>query len=323
MELEKVSIIVPIYGVEKYLSRCVDSLLAQTYSELEILLVDDGSPDKCGEICDDYARKDERITVIHKGNGGLSDARNVGIAKSNGEWLIFVDSDDCVSPLFVEKLYNAAKETSCDIAQCNYVRFSDEIPCVEPEECMQTVVSSLDVLKNIDRAENMAACNKIYRADLFKNIRFPKGRIHEDVATTYKLFAATDNVCFIEAELYYYYRNPNSITTSKMKNNKLDLVDAYIEQVEFFSKKEEYRSLYITASNNLVATFGTFASYEKSKYADYDEFNKRLVERYKEIRPILTKLPLRTDLKISVALCKNSLFFMKLISKIKLIVLRR
>ncbi len=313
---ELVSVIIPIFNVEKYLSRCVDSVLAQTHQNLEIILVDDGSQDDCPTLCDEYAFKDERIKVIHKENGGLSDARNAGIDIAKGEWLTFVDSDDAISPIFIERLLGCVTEKGLKLAQCGYTRFELELPN-EVNVLKTSLVNSKEIIENIDTATNTAAWNKIYHRSLFNSVKFPFGKIHEDVATTYKLFYQCESVGLLDGGLYYYFHNPDSITTSKIKLNKLDLIDAYKEQTEFFKDKLGYENIYADACNRLVTLFGTLISYKEENYQNYSEFYEAITKKYIELRPYMLTLPIRKDLKFFLKTNISSLWKMKAIYKIK------
>lgn len=174
---ELISVIIPIYNVEKYLKKCIDSIINQTYKNLEIILVDDGSPDNCGKICDEYAKKDQRIRVIHKKNGGLSDARNAGIDIAKGKYIAFVDSDDYVEKEYIEIMYKELKKNNVKIVQCGINKISDN------EEIIDNYGYLKDELINSQRImeekytkypiSNVVAWNKLYDIDLFKNIRYP------------------------------------------------------------------------------------------------------------------------------------------------------
>ena len=239
---ELISIIVPVYKVEAYLSRCVDSIVAQTYKNLDIILVDDGSPDNSGKICDEYAEKDNRITVIHQANGGLSDARNAGIAVAKGSYLTFLDSDDWVPPEYIDYLYDLLKETGSAISLCNFLKTTtEELPVViEPE--MVTVMKNDAILaKYIDLGDDfhpqlVMACGKLFEASLFETIRFPVGRLHEDEFTTYKLFHFAPQTVLSKKPLYYYWQREDSIMgeTGFRLQNKLDYMDALAERAAFF-----------------------------------------------------------------------------------------
>ena len=185
-----ITVIIPVFRVEAYLRRCVDSVLAQTYENMEIILVDDGSDDSCPAICDEYAGQDSRVSVIHQKNAGLSGARNAGIEQAKGEYLSFVDSDDYLSPEFLERLYAACVETGSDISVCRweYVK-GGAIP--EKGKGETHIFTGREMLANLyipDGAYFVVAWNKLYKRELFDTIRYPLGRIHEDEATTYRIY---------------------------------------------------------------------------------------------------------------------------------------
>ena len=179
-----VSVIVPVYKVEPYLRRCVDSILNQSFQDFELILVDDGSPDSCGAICDEYAARDSRIHVIHQENKGLSGARNTGIDHANGEYLAFVDSDDKWSPYFLESLYKALKEHDADISQCRWeYMHGDEIKEAYNPNAKCECFTGREMLSNLyiqTGAYYVVAWNKLYKKELFEEIRYQEGRIHED-----------------------------------------------------------------------------------------------------------------------------------------------
>ena len=213
-----ISVIVPIYKVEDLLSRCVDALLTQTYENLEIILVDDGSPDRCGEICEDYARKDSRVVVIHKENGGLSSARNAGIDIARGEYLGFVDSDDWVAPETYEWLLGMALEENVKLVcagRWDYSSWTGEKTlglCPQKRE----VISGEELAKRIFTWDNVdsAAWDKLYHRSLFREIRYPHGKINEDLPTTYRIALDAGRVGMLDKPVYYYYHRDGSITTA-------------------------------------------------------------------------------------------------------------
>lgn len=296
-----VSVIVPVYNVEKYLARAIESIQSQTYQNVEIILVDDGSKDESGAICETYAKNDPRIKVIHKENGGLSSARNAGIDVAKGNYVVFVDSDDCIRDEMLEKMLETAKDENCDIVQCEFCRFTTVIPA-EKISGRKKCISGVEALQFIDTPVYMAAWNKLYKRELFHHIRFPEGKIHEDVGCTYRLFYESEKVAVLEDDLYCYYINNDSITTGKIKLNKLDLLDAYIGQVLFFEEKK-LTGLMQNANNNLAACFGTLLSYERKKYMDYKAFYNEMEECYRSIRKeVLLAHPLRIDLKLVTVL---------------------
>lgn len=224
-----VSVIVPVYNVEAYLSRCIDSLLAQTYPNLEIILVDDGSPDGSGTICDSYAEAHSCIKVIHKENGGLSDARNVGIAAAKGEYIGFVDSDDFVSPEMFRRLLEAALSQDAPVAACGRYT-TDEAGTVTgeaftlPEEKLFSLPEAVEEILTGGPLD-VAAWDKLYRKDIFDGISFPVGEINEDAAIIFKVLARAERIAHIGAPMYYYRERGGSITKSGYKPNKLQALE--------------------------------------------------------------------------------------------------
>lgn len=201
-----ISVVVPVYKVEKYIHQCINSILNQTYKNLELILIDDGSPDTCGEICDDYSRKDTRVRVIHKKNGGLSDARNAGIDIAKGEYITFIDSDDYVHQDYLKVMHDLAEGQHASIVQVNFTNQADDlgqdvsagISRFTPEKALRDMLRMKEV--------QVIACAKLYRTDLFKEIRYPYGRLNEDNLTTYKLILACRGMVVVSKKKLYYYR---------------------------------------------------------------------------------------------------------------------
>lgn len=215
-----ITVIVPVYKVEPYLRRCIESIISQTYANLEIILVDDGSPDSCGGICDDYAEIDQRITVIHKKNGGLSDARNAGLEQAKGKYIAFVDSDDFVSPQYIGRLYEALVENNADIAVCAEA-FVEEgpdgsvLPMKRPLRDVEgsVTMTARDALSCMLRQDifDASAWAKLYRSDLFSDVRFPVGYAYEDVGTIHRLMLKSHRVTYLGEHLYFYLQRKGSI----------------------------------------------------------------------------------------------------------------
>ncbi len=225
LNTSKISVIVPVYKVEPYLRRCVDSILAQTYTNLEIILVDDGSPDNCPAICDEYAGKYSRIRVIHRENGGLSDARNAGLDICTGEYIAFVDSDDWIEPDMYEKLLDNMEQFGTEMAVGGV---SDDVE--ENGNYRSVKVSDYGkkafVENNVDSMKryflgSWAAWDKLYKASLFDSIRYPVGEINEDEAIVLLLLEKCRTVCYTNAVCYHYIRRPDSITTVEFNSKKL------------------------------------------------------------------------------------------------------
>lgn len=239
MDIPLISIIVPVYKVEKYLCRCIDSLISQDYPNLEIILVDDGSPDRCGVICDEYKERDNRIKVIHQPNGGLSAARNSGIDISSGKYLMFVDSDDWTDVNFCSYAYNKLFDTDSDIVVFGYQDEYDDYSVkhfVEKEE--RLFIS--DALVELHGGKIMSfAWNKIYKASLFNEIRYPIGRLYEDIGTTYLLFDKANSVYLANGITYHYQQRKDSIVGRSYSAK--DAIDWFEQDMDRFSFiKEKY-----------------------------------------------------------------------------------
>lgn len=242
------SVIVPIFRVEKYLDKCVQSILAQTYKDLEIILVDDGSDDGCPAMCDAYAKTDSRIRVVHKENGGLSDARNAGLEIATGEYIAFADSDDYVHPQMYEAMVSVMeKEKDVDMVVCPFQKVdedeNDANEKVSLSEKKYRVLKHEEVITQMFK-ENyemyIVAWDKVFRKTMWENLRFPVGRIHEDQFTTYKPLYESRKVGLMEEKLYYYRIRNNSIMGNYKAKASLDDIDALREKMEYFSTKEEW-----------------------------------------------------------------------------------
>lgn len=235
-----ISVIVPVYNTEKYLHRCIDSILAQTYPDFELILIDDGSPDSCGAICDGCAKKDDRITVLHKENGGLSSARNAGLdwafKHSDSDWITFIDSDDWVHPKYLEALYKAVIENCCSISVCSFTKTDDDgfIPAIDTIN--NEFISSEDFYCNYN-TNSVVAWGKIYAKDFFKDIRYPLGVIHEDEFVTYKLMFQCHFIAFVPSPLYCVCKNESSITRSAWTPARLSALQGKQEQLRYMKEK--------------------------------------------------------------------------------------
>ncbi|MEQ8154210.1 MAG: glycosyltransferase family 2 protein [Clostridiaceae bacterium] len=234
-----ISVIIPIYNVEPYLRRCINSVLNQTYNNLEIILVDDGSPDNCGIICDEYAKNHDRIKVIHKRNGGLSDARNAGLNIASGKYIGFIDSDDWVSNIYLQKLYDLISNHNSDISVCNFVKAYDEKDLLSNNHCIELYeynnIEALNQYFNKYYIQMVVSWGKLYKTALFKDIGFPVGRIHEDEFTTHKLLYKANKVVFTTESLYYYWQRQDSITGVGFNlKGRLHRLEALKERCEFY-----------------------------------------------------------------------------------------
>lgn len=242
MKNSLISVIIPVYKVEKYLNKCINSVINQTYSNLEIILVDDGSPDNCGNICDNYAKKDKRIKVIHKQNGGLSSARNAGLEIATGSLISFIDSDDYVDIKMLEELKNNMEKYNSDISVCNFYKkykFIKKIKTKVNKEYVFQNKEKYTEAKDGNRCINPCAWNKLYKKEIFNNIRYPEGKIFEDSYVIYDIADTVDKISYTPKALYFYRARKSSITKSKKKNN-YDQVDALSKNIDFLTKKKYF-----------------------------------------------------------------------------------
>lgn len=238
--LPLISVIIPVYKVEAYLHACVESVRAQTYPNTEVILVDDGSPDRCPEICDQYASQDSRIRVIHKENEGLSSARNAGIEAARGNFIAFLDSDDLWSPLFLERLYQAIVQADADFAVCLFRRFDDESTLCTPAPSDVLSLTQQDAFECLFNARNetmVVAPNKLYRAQLFRSIRYPLGQLHEDEAVIHQIIGEAKKTAWLEEAHYFYRQTPGSITTAGFSLKRLDETLAKESRIAYFEAK--------------------------------------------------------------------------------------
>lgn len=241
---DMISVIVPVYKVEDYLERCITSIVNQTYKNLEIILIDDGSPDHCGEICDEWSRKDDRIKVIHKENGGLSDARNAGMKIATGEYIAFVDSDDWIDEKLLEVLLDALIDNYAQISACGIVKAYDDYFEDDKRNYSQKIYTSQEALNTLIHGNGFyaVAWNKLYKAELLQNIQFPVGKLHEDEFFTYKVIARASRLVLC-TEVKYYYRQRTGSIMSGWSEKRLDALQAYKERNMFI--KNNYPSLYV------------------------------------------------------------------------------
>ena len=277
MNEELISIIIPVYNVEKYIRYCLESVINQTYKNLEIIIVDDGSKDSSGQIADEYALKDSRIKVIHKENGGLSDARNFGIKKAQGDYLIFIDSDDYVDVTMIEKLYNYAIKNELDIVTCNC------LVVYENNDKKVAISSNLDY--SDDDVKNFllskpAAWNKIFKKELFNNNQFKKGIYYEDLELIPRLVNNTKKIGFINDALYYYLQREGSIMHQKEFNQKLLDIFKVLETIKESIEKDYPEEIeYIHITHLLRTATLRFLDY-KDGYKYLDKINKIMKDNF-------------------------------------------
>lgn len=256
--METISVIIPIYGVERYLDRCVKSVVNQTFQNLEIILVDDGSIDSCPLICDEWAQKDSRIKVIHKRNGGLSDARNSGLAICTGDYVGFVDSDDYINPKMYEVLYNIICQNHADIAECQFKKTLKEN---ENETLSEVDLADCDIFSNYDAILELindgkmkqVVWNKLYKRKVLQDVAFPFGKTNEDEFWTYKVFYNCKSLVSINTPLYYYFQRNCSIIGAPFSLRRLDAIEALEERTAFLKNIQE--KLYETSTADLANSY--------------------------------------------------------------------
>lgn len=241
MHAPLVSIIIPVYNVEPYIRRCVYSVINQTYNNLEIILVNDGSNDNSPQICDELAKIDKRIIVIHKKNGGLSDARNAGLDICRGEFISFIDSDDWVNENFIKTLLSQALKLNADIIIGENIRTDGIIPVFTqaPQTKLYSAKEALLHLFSQNHVAFVISCGKLYKRNLFSSLRFPIGKYHEDEFTTYILFYKSKKIVYTTEILYYYYQRAGSIVSTRHPWDVLE----YLEQRYLFFKEKQERDL--------------------------------------------------------------------------------
>ena len=288
MEKDLISIIIPVYNVEKYLKECVDSVRKQTYKNLEIILIDDGSKDNSGKLCDELAKEDNRIKVIHKENGGLSDARNVGIENATGEYIQFIDSDDFVEKDMIEILHNDICQEKADVSMCSLYLYKDGEKTTDASYKREIFNKEL-VLKEIllDERVRSYAWNKMFKKSLFESIRFPKGKVFEDIYTMSPIFQKANKIVFNDIPLYYYRQREGSILHNQTNELRLE----YIKAAMFVNKDIEknfpnlkdfcaYNIAHITIKTyNDIGFFGMFDLMEEEMVINLYEETKKIFDR--------------------------------------------
>jgi len=238
MKNKLITIIVPVYNVADYLERCLKSIIKQSYKNLEIILVDDGSTDCSGLICDEYARKDKRIKVIHKKNGGLSDARNAGLDMATGEYIMFIDSDDYIALDMTKFLYSSLVKNKADISTCLYQCFQNQDDVLDFHDNIEYVCSNTKALEKMLYQKNCttSAWGKLYKTSLFDNIRYPQNKICEDLDTTYLLFSKATVVVINTIKKYFYFQRSSSIINSKFNFKRMDALEFAKKQTDYIIK---------------------------------------------------------------------------------------
>ncbi len=284
--MPKVSIIVPVYNVEKYLDRCIESILAQTFTDFEVILINDGSPDNCPAMCDEWAKKDSRIRVIHQSNQGQAAARNYALDIAKGDYISFIDSDDYVHPKFLEILYNNLISSNADVSVCSYKRTNksndfDNVNNNSIKYCGIDFVKK-GLIGDIPCGVWLL-CDKLFKKECFDNVRLPVGRINEDNATVYKILYEANTVVATDAILYYYFENTNSTVHQKFSKKHLDWLLVPQEMIEYFTAKNDQilvdkcNKMYLTSLEDM---YKKVRLHLNDKELEKD-LRKRLITQYK------------------------------------------
>ena len=286
-----ISVIVPVYNVEKYIGRCVKSILEQSYRRLEILLVDDGSTDQSGSLCDEWERKDERIRVFHKENGGLSDARNEGIRNAKGEYLCFIDSDDYVEPQMIQVLYENLIASNADMSVCEFEKQQEGKEAAFPydgnhrikEYEGEEVLALLYSKEFLNRSTIVVAWNKLYRRELFDGIWYPVGRLHEDEYVIHRLLYKAGKLVYTSQSFYHYMQREQSIMSSFSEKKIWDMLAAYEERISFLLQIEKREYAKLECKEWLYKAKKSYKLCEQKKPEIYKKIQKSIKARSRRL----------------------------------------
>ncbi|MBR2403924.1 MAG: glycosyltransferase [Lachnospiraceae bacterium] len=313
MERDLISVVVPIYNVEMYIRKSVESILNQTYQNLEIILVDDGATDSCPFICDEYAAKDSRVKVIHKKNGGLSDARNVGVEVATGSFIGFVDSDDFLKPDMYEKMHQRLIDTGADIVVCNYECVKVDGTPIEERNLHMSVTDEVltphEAIRHLCGAHYeywVTAWNRLYKAEVAKTIVFPKGKIHEDEYTAHMFYDSAEKIAGISEPLYQYVIRENSIMTRKYSVRNLAYVEALDGRIRYCTANKMYElalpflrwmgkylmQVYPQLDMNEVVTKNAYENCEILFWENYELLkSEKIIDSKTRLMAILMRMP--------------------------------
>lgn len=316
-----ISVVIPVYKVEAYISECIDSVLEQTYHNLEIILVNDGSPDSCPQICDEYAKQDSRIKVIHKENGGLSDARNAGLEIATGKWVSFIDSDDWIEPEFISTLLDTAKSNDADISVCAYTKVyeggsSVKISADEDLKVMSSTQAMQDLF-TYKKYGGVMTWNKLYKTKIFidNKIKFPVGKIHEDNFTTYKTYYYANKIAYIDTPLVNYRQRDDSIMGQSFDARRLHSIEASHEAVDFVknNKIPLTQEVQFAVMSSYMQTIRSLQ--ESNNKSEYRDLQKSLLKKLSDLKPILSNNPyLRAKDRFRLRLASTPALYTTLVS---------
>ncbi len=324
-----ISVIIPVYRVEKYLGRCIDSILGQTYKNLEIILVDDGSDDRSGEICDEYAEKDARIIVIHKENGGLSDARNAGMKKATGEYIAFADSDDYFHKDMYQMMMAELMKENADVSICGYeyvYEGKDDDYGEVPEKYEKIIMDGREAQYRYYECDLTlpltVAWNKIYKKTLLDGIEYPKGKIYEDEYTTFRILYKTKKIVFMNIPFCRYFQRDDSIIGSKLTEKNMQVFGGYISRISFFAEHEEQRlwEMEVKHTEHMLC-------YQQQKYAlanihvdvFANPYTKQFRKQIRKDRVLRKRTPFKTQVELNLFVTIPKLYYSvwKMIKKVR------
>ncbi|MDR7000613.1 glycosyltransferase involved in cell wall biosynthesis [Neobacillus niacini] len=315
-----ISIIIPVHNTEAYISGCLESILTQTFENFEVILINDGSTDKSGAICDKYAELDSRVKVIHKGYGGVSSARNTGVKFAQGEYIGFVDGDDYIDKNMYKELYDLCEKTKSDISICKLGRKVNGKLINEGQDSFIKEMENKEAMRELFKGVlyRFSLCNKLFKRKCFENIHFPEDRIHEDLSTTYRFFANAEKVVYTNNIGYIYVKRENSILTTKYHEKRLDAFIGWDEILEFMEKH------YPQLSNEYISSF-VYGCVDNIYYILDQVKNKEDVKRYitnlqhyvqKYYKLILTNNSLTIKYKYLITLLNYSIGLLLLSNRI-------
>ena len=284
-----ISVIVPVYKVEPYLRQCVDSILGQTFRDFELILVDDGSPDGCPAICDEYAEQDSRVKVIHKENGGLSSARNAGLDVAKGEYIAFVDSDDWIHPEMLDTMQNRIQQHHADMAICGVESVYEDDGKIVHHTLTDAVLSQDDMVGKLATQAwyYIIACNKLYRKKIFEVLRYPEGYIHEDAAIIHRIIGLCKCIVTVEQPFYNYRQTGNSIMRSALNIQRTDNLSALADRVQYAFTQKWSRVFSITAERYVHTFFDYYFRFPRTD--ENEKYFRRMDDSLKIALPYILK----------------------------------
>lgn len=312
---ELISIVVPVYNVEKYLDACIRSILEQTYQNIEIILVDDGATDRSGQMCDCYAQQDQRIKIIHKENGGLSDARNKGVSCASGNYLMFIDSDDVVSPDLVKYLYDLLRDSGADIGICEQVHCYPEQEIIYQKETLRKIFDPEEAIAEMlyQKSFLIAAWGKIFRREYFDDILFPGGMLFEDSAVMHKIFDKAGKIAYGDARLYGYMHREGSITTAEFSKRDCDILKICDDITKDMSGRSEHLQR-AARSYHMAAAFRVYMNAPRNGKFDVELENCRKFLK-ENCNLVLHDPQIRKKMKLALLLYKYARPVMPIVYK--------